>query len=299
MSKQSKPLRSGDDQTGSRVETDTNLQSKEDEQQIKLERRLGAIRNKVIVLSCKGGVGKSTVAVNLAASLSRAGQQVGLLDVDVHGPSVPSLLNIDGDQVISRGGSIFPVGFENLEVMSIGFMLHSRDNAVIWRGPRKMKMIRQFLADVEWGPLDYLIVDCPPGTGDEPLAVAQLIEDVTGAVIVTTPQDLAVLDVRKSITFCETMKVNVLGVVENMSGFTCPNCGEVVDIFSCGGGEAMAEDMGVPFLGRIPLDPAISRSGDEGIPLSFVGAKSETTNAFARVVDRIQEQIGDRELCRH
>ncbi len=266
---------------------------KQDEQQVMLQRQLGAIKHKIIVLSCKGGVGKSTVAVNLAASLSRAGQQVGLLDVDVHGPSIPKLLNIDGDQVVSRKGRIFPAGFEGLEVMSIGFMLHSKDDAVIWRGPRKMKMIRQFLADVEWGPLDYLIVDCPPGTGDEPLAVAQLIEDATGAVIVTTPQDLAILDVRKSISFCKTMKVNVLGVIENMSGFTCPNCGEVVDIFSSGGGEAMAEDMGVPFLGRIPLDPDISRSGDEGIPLSFVGAKSEASRAFAQVVERILEQIGE------
>jgi len=263
------------------------------ERQIVRTRRLSTIRNKLIVLSGKGGVGKSTVAVNLAAALSRSGRQVGLLDVDVHGPSVPSMLNLDGNEIISHEGSMFPAGFENLKVMSIGFMLHGRDEAVIWRGPRKTKMIEHFLTDVEWGPLDYLVVDCPPGTGDEPLSVIQLIDSVTGAIIVTTPQEVALLDVRKSITFCETMDVDIVGVVENMSGFTCPKCGEAVDIFSSGGGEAMAEEMGVPFLGRIPLDPNVTRSGDQGMPICFGGTKSETSRAFDLVVERIQEQVDD------
>jgi len=264
-----------------------------DEQQAIRAHRLSTIRNKLVVLSGKGGVGKSTVAVNLAASLARKGRQVGLLDVDVHGPSVPGMLNLNESQVISHEGSIFPVGFENLKVMSIGFMLHGRDEAVVWRGPRKTKMIGHFLTDVEWGALDYLIVDCPPGTGDEPLSVIQFIENVTGAVIVTTPQEMALLDVRKSITFCETLDVDITGVVENMSGFTCPNCGEVVDIFSRGGGETMAREMGVPFLGRIPLDPAVTCSGDQGMPICFGGTTSETNHAFDLLVERIQDQIGD------
>lgn len=241
----------------------------------KLRSRLELIRHKVLVLSGKGGVGKSTVAVNLAVALAAAGKKVGLLDIDLHGPSVPKMLGIEGMPLHGGGESIRPfVVGDNLLVMSIGFLLRGNDEAVIWRGPLKMGVIKQFLADVEWGPLDYLVVDSPPGTGDEPLSIAQLIPDADGAVIVTTPQDVALLDVRRCITFCRQLKLPVLGVVENMSGFACPHCGKPVDLFGSGGGEKMAADMGVPFIGRIPFDPLIVTTADDGRP--FVIAHRST-----------------------
>ena len=229
-----------------------------------LSQRLGRISHKIPVLSGKGGVGKSTVAARLATSLAEAGKTVGLLDVDIHGPSIPALLGLGRKTVATRGEYILPVPYRGLKVMSIGFLLPEDTSPVIWRGPMKMNIIKQFLKDVDWGPLDYLIVDCPPGTGDEPLSVAQLIEDATGAIIVTTPQELSLLDVRKSITFCKHLKLPVLGVVENMSGFVCPHCGRTSDIFRQGGGERMAGEMGVPFLARIPIDPELVLAGDEG-----------------------------------
>jgi Mrp family chromosome partitioning ATPase/predicted Fe-Mo cluster-binding NifX family protein len=241
----------------------------------KLRSRLELIKHKVLVLSGKGGVGKSTVAVNLAVALAAAGKKVGLLDIDLHGPSVPKMLGIEGMPLHGGDKSIKPfVVGENLLVMSIGFLLRGNDEAVIWRGPLKMGVIKQFLADVEWGPLDYLVVDSPPGTGDEPLSIAQLIPEADGAVIVTTPQDVALLDVRRCITFCRQLNLPVLGVVENMSGFACPHCGKPVDLFGSGGGEKMAADMGVPFMGRIPFDPRIVTTADDGRP--FVIAHQST-----------------------
>jgi len=230
----------------------------------RLAERMGRIRNKIFVLSGKGGVGKSTVAVNLAVALALAGKEVGLLDVDFHGPSIPKLLKMEDRRAEVAGGTILPVPFDDrLKVISIGFMLTGRDDAVIWRGPMKMQVIRQFLEDVAWGTLDYLVIDSPPGTGDEPLSVAQLIPDVTGAIVVTTPQELSLADVRRCIGFCRRLNLPVLGVIENMSGFVCPNCGERVDIFKTGGGEAMARSAGVPFLGRIPF--GASRRDDQGV----------------------------------
>jgi Mrp family chromosome partitioning ATPase len=252
--------------------------------------RVCQIKHKILVLSGKGGVGKSTVAANLAVSLSMADKEVGLLDVDIHGPSIPKLLKLDGSSVVVKGETMIPpkVG-NNLKVMSLGFMLRGRDDAVIWRGPMKMGAIKQLIKDTEWGALDYLIIDCPPGTGDEPLSVAQLIERPDGAIVVTTPQELALLDVRKSITFCRKLDLPVLGVVENMSGFVCPKCGEVLNIFKKGGGEEMAKEMGVPFLGRVPIDPAIVRSGDAGDLLTERDAKAETVEAFASICAAILE----------
>jgi len=246
--------------------------------------RLSHIRHKVMVLSGKGGVGKSTVAVHIARALAEAGRRVGLLDVDVHGPSVPRLLGLEGQGVEVRDETLLPVRVGGLKVISIGFMLPQRDAAVIWRGPMKMNVIRQFLADVAWGDLDYLIIDSPPGTGDEPLSVAQLVEGADGAVLVTTPQELALADVRKSVNFCRQLGLPVLGVVENMSGFACPRCGEVTDLFGTGGGERMAHEMGVPFLGRVPLDPKVVEAGDAGTPLVRPGAESATAEAFEQVV---------------
>jgi len=235
-------------------------------------------------LSGKGGVGKSTVASNLAISLVLAGKKVGLLDVDIHGPSIPKMLGMDDAKVQIKNGVILPVEKDGLKVMSIGFLLQNRDDAVIWRGPMKMGVIKQFLQDVDWGELDYLIIDLPPGTGDEPLSICQLVKNADGAVIVTTPQDVATADVRKSITFCRQLGLSVLGVVENMSGFVCSKCGTVTDIFKAGGGERMANEMAVPFLGRIPIDPAVGEACDEGKPFVFHYSRTETAKAFERII---------------
>ena len=248
-----------------------------------LDERLQKIKHKIIVLSGKGGVGKSTVAVNLAVSLLSAGKRVGLLDVDIHGPSIPKMLHLENTPVEMMPDSIFPVEKDGLKVMSIGFLLQNPDDAVIWRGPMKMGMIEQFLKNVEWGELDYLVIDSPPGTGDEPLSVCQLVKNPDGAVIVTTPQDVATSDVRRSITFCRRLGLPVLGVVENMSGFVCPKCGEVTNIFKTGGGERMAQDMGVPFLGRIPIDPEIDEAGDAGVPF-IQDVRTETAKIFQQIV---------------
>ncbi|MFH1024712.1 MAG: iron-sulfur cluster carrier protein MrpORP [Planctomycetota bacterium] len=256
-----------------------------------LRRRLCRIGHKVIVMSGKGGVGKSTVAVNLAVSLMLAGKRVGLLDVDIHGPSVPRMLGLEGTPVQAELGVMIPLEVGTLRVMSIGFLLRDRDDAVIWRGPMKMGVIEQFLRDVEWGDLDVLVVDAPPGTGDEPLSVCQLIGDADGAVIVTTPQEVALAAVRKSITFCRQLKLPVLGVVENMSGFVCPKCGTLTDVFKAGGGERMAGEMKVPFLARIPIDPAIGESCDSGRPYVNAYARSETAKAFGRIVRPILDLV--------
>lgn len=261
----------------------------EEEQERKLRRRLADIRHKVLVLSGKGGVGKSTVAVNLAASLSLSGHRVGLLDVDFHGPSVPTLLGLQQERAVSGEDGLLPVEVGDLKVMSISFLLGERDAAVIWRGPMKMGAIKQLLAEVEWGELDFLIIDSPPGTGDEPLSVCQLIGNADGAVIVTTPQEVSLSDVRRSITFCRQLNLPVLGVIENMSGFVCPKCGEVVDIFKSGGGEDMAKSMDVPFLGRIPLDPAVVRAGDDGKAYVHHYAATETAKTFAKAIVPIAE----------
>jgi ATP-binding protein involved in chromosome partitioning len=246
--------------------------------------RMGRVRRKWLVLSGKGGVGKSTVAVNLALSLSAMGYEVGLLDVDIHGPSVPKLLGIEDARPTVRDGAIVPMAVAGIRTMSIGFLLQHADAATIWRGPMKANVIKQFLKDVEWGDLDYLVIDSPPGTGDEPLSVAQLVENAAGAVIVTTPQELAVIDVRKAITFCRSLNLPVLGVIENMSGFVCPHCGERTDVFGHGGAERMATEMKVPFLGAIPFDPRLVESGDTGQPFTQLHSSSEAAKAFAGIV---------------
>ena len=252
---------------------------------VDIEQRLKMMEHKLVVLSGKGGVGKSTVAANIALSIASTGLEVGLLDVDFHGPSIPKLLGLEGEQVQVSKDGLEPLHFnEKLKMMSLGLMLQNQDDAVIWRGPMKMGAIKQLLQDVNWGRLDYFVIDSPPGTGDEPLSVVQLIKDLDGAVIVTTPQDLALADVRKSIRFCEKLNMPVLGVIENMSGFVCPHCGETVDIFKSGGGEDMARDMGVPFLGRIPIEADIVTSGDDGKPYVSAYADTETARRFEDIV---------------
>ena len=256
----------------------------ESEEDCRLKECLGRIKHKIVVLSGKGGVGKSTVAVNLAVALSMAGKKVGLLDVDIHGPSIPKMLKLEHEALTGHDGRIMPIAIGELKVMSIGFMLREQDDAVIWRGPIKMGVIKQFLSEVEWGDLDYLVIDSPPGTGDEPLSVCQLIPDAAGAVVVTTPQEVAAADVRKSIDFCLKLNLPVLGIVENMSGFVCPKCGEVTEIFSSGAGQRLAEKYGVRLLGRIPIDPAVCRAGDDGKPFVYHFAETATAKAFEPVI---------------
>jgi Mrp family chromosome partitioning ATPase len=255
-----------------------------------LTSRMCQIGHKILVLSGKGGVGKSTVAVNLAFSLANAGKRVGLLDIDIHGPSIPRLLGLGPSAIQGRNDAMRPIDYnDKLGVMSIGFLLPDPDGAVIWRGPLKMSIIKQFLKDVEWGELDYLIIDSPPGTGDEPLSICQLIPEADGAIIVTTPQEIALADVRKSINFCKTVAMPILGVIENMSGFVCPHCGEVTEIFKSGGGEQMALEMGVAFLGSIPIDARVVEASDAGRPCVEELAGTGAAAAFERAIRPILE----------
>jgi Mrp family chromosome partitioning ATPase len=253
-----------------------------------IEDSLARIGNKILVMSGKGGVGKSTVAGYLALLLSAKGHKVGLLDVDLHGPTIPRLMNVQGGLDMPEEGVVRPYRFsDNLSIVSIEMVLGDKDTAVIWRGPLKISAIRQFISDIDWGDLDFLIVDSPPGTGDEPLTVAQTIPDAE-ALIVTTPQEVSLADVRKSINFCRQVNMKVIGVVENMNGFVCPHCGEKISIFGSGGGKRMADQMGVPLLSEIPLDPAMVEMGDKG-QLDTLMEKTDLAinSAYQQIVDRI------------
>jgi len=273
-------------QTGSQAHHGKSDEKQAEDQ--KLQERISRIRKKIVVLSGKGGVGKSTFAVNLAASLSMSGRRVGLLDSDIHGPSVPTLLGIENEKVTAGEHEFIPVNWNGMKVLSMGFFLNTSDDAVIWRGPMKMGVIKQFLKDAAWGELDFLIVDSPPGTGDEPLSIVQLLGNIDGAVVITTPQKVAAIDVRKSISFCRQLSVPVLGVVENMSGFVCPKCGEVTHILNSGGGKKIAADMSVPFLGSIPIDPQIVESGDQGHAFIAEHATSATAKIMQEVIKPIE-----------
>jgi ATP-binding protein involved in chromosome partitioning len=253
----------------------------------RLQNKLNCIKHKIVVMSGKGGVGKSTVAVNLATALLLAGNKVGLLDIDIHGPSIPTMLGLENATLGGTQEELLPVDLDGLKVMSVGFLLSSPDQAVIWRGPMKISVIRQFLENVNWGELDYLIIDCPPGTGDEPLSICQLIGHLDGAVVVTTPQRVATVDVRKSINFCRQISLQVLGIIENMSGFVCPKCGEITQILPSGGGAKTAAEMGVPFLGAIPLDPQIAQAGDSGQAFLRHYASSPTAAIMQKLIKPI------------
>ena len=262
-----------------------------------LEQNICDINHKIMVMSGKGGVGKSSIATNIAVGLSLKGKLVGLMDIDIHGPSIPKMVGLEGAPLKQSEEGLMPVEYsKNLKVMSIGFLIRDRKDAVIWRAPLKHSLIRQFLADVRWGELDYLIIDCPPGTGDELISIAQLLEGADGAVIVTTPQDIALNDVRKSISFCRHVQLPVIGVIENMSGFVCPNCGVAIDIFKTGGGEKMASEMEVPFLGRIPIDPKIVEYSDNGKPFLEYSSGSETTRAFESVISPFLSLYKEKEI---
>ena len=252
------------------------------------------VKHVILVLSGKGGVGKTTVSVNLAMALASHGHATGLLDLDIHGPNVAKMLGLEGQVLPVLGNHLHPVRVTgNLRVVSMAFLLSDRSAPVIWRGPLKMQAIRQFLTEVEWGTLEYMVVDLPPGTGDEALSIAQLAPNLSGAVIVTTPQQVSTLDAGKAISFIRKMEMPVLGIIENMSGFVCPKCGEKIDLFGSGGGEQLARETGVPILGSIPMDPAVVRSGDEGRPFILQDRDSPTRRALEQVVEALIRRLDE------
>ena len=254
-----------------------------------LDKRMCEVKNKIIVMSGKGGVGKSTTAVNLALALAAQGKKVGLLDIDIHGPSIPKMLGLEGKHPDADDEGIHPMEVAGVKLMSIGFLLPTTSEATIMRGPMKHGAIQQLLADVVWGELDYLLLDCPPGTGDEPLSAVQLLGSGAAAVVVTTPQDVALTDVEKSLSFCTAMKLPVVGLVENMSGFICPHCGEKSDIFKSGGAEKLAEKTGVPVLVKIPFEPLVVIGGDAGKPHFMEYPDSATSQALQQVAAAVIE----------
>jgi len=267
---------------------DENQKRQMQAQQKQIDQNLKHIRHQILVLSGKGGVGKSSIAVNLAVWLSMLGKKVGLLDIDIHGPSVPKLLNLEGRRLQGEGNKIEPILYnDTLKVVSIGFLIQDENAALIWRGPMKHSIIKQFVSDVCWGDLDYLIIDCPPGTGDEPLSIIQLLGKADGAIVVTMPQQLVVADVKKCITFCKQLNLTVLGIIENMSGFVCPHCNQSTDIFKGDGGRQMAKDFDVPFLGSVPIDPNMVPAADLGKPFIYYNNQNPTSEALCRAFETI------------
>jgi len=266
------------------------------EQQQILRYRMSKIKHKIAVISGKGGVGKSTITVNLAAAFTLHRNRVGILDADIHGPSVPRLLGLTGQRLKAGPPGAFPVtGPLGIKVVSIDFFLPEERLPTIWRGPLKMTAIRQFLSDIVWGELDILLIDLPPGTGDEPLSIAQLLPEMDGVIIVTMPSELSRAVVKKTITFAQRLGMPIIGVVENMSGFVCPTCGDKIDIFQSGGGKKMAEEAGVPFLGSIPIDQKVSMDSDKGSPFVIEHVDSPAAKAFIEIVKNIEAYLRERE----
>ena len=252
-----------------------------------LKTSLSRIKQKLIVMSGKGGVGKTSTSVNLAIGLASKGFKVGLMDVDLHGPDVPRMLGLTGMLELNDERKLMPAAYSpNLHAVSIESLTPSKDDAIIWRGPLKYSAIRQFIADVAWGDLDFLVIDSPPGTGDEPLTVAQTIPEAK-ALIVTTPQEISLADVRKSISFCRTVKMDIIGIVENMSGYICPHCGEAGDLFGKGGGEKTARAMSLPFLGRVPFDPRMVACADAGRSYQEAYPDSDVTRAYGEIAAKV------------
>lgn len=263
-------------------------QEKEAHEEARLKERLFHIRHKLMVMSGKGGVGKSTVAVNMAATLAMEGYVVGILDADIHGPNVPRMLGVDLCALEGTEKGLMPVeAYPNLKAVSMAFISHNPDSPIVWRGPIKHNVIKQFLGDVQWGDLDFLIVDLPPGTGDEPLSVAHLIGQVDGSVIVTTPQDVALLDSRKAVGFSRLLSIPVLGIVENMSGLVCPHCSAEIPLFKIGGGQRAADELNVPFLGRIPIEPDMVELCDQGKPMVWTKPYSRAREAYQKLVQNL------------
>ncbi len=269
---------------------DRNRQLIEQEQRLRI--KMSKIRHKIAVISGKGGVGKSTVAVNLTVAFALRGHadRVGILDADLHGPSVPKMLGLSGGRLQSGPPGVFPVlGKLGIKVVSIDFLLPDENSPVIWRGPLKMSAIRQFLSDITWGDLDVLVIDLPPGTGDEPLSVAQLLPEMDGVVIVTIPSEVSQVVVKKSVTFTRQFNMPIIGIIENMSGFVCPNCGNKVDIFDSGGGRKIADELNIPFLGSIPIDEKIVKDADKGEAFIQAHPDSAASKSFLDVVKKIEE----------
>ena len=269
------------------------MMSAEDiEEATRLQETLDGIKHVIIVLSGKGGVGKSTVSSNLAVSLAKEGYQVGIMDLDITGPNIPKMFHVEDSKLEVENERLVPVMYPpSLKIMSMAFLLPDKDSAIMWRGPVKMGAVRQFIEDVNWGNLDYLVIDMPPGTGDEALSIVQLIPKADGAVIVTTPQDVAILDSRKSVTFALQTHIPVIGIIENMSGFVCPECGKITEIFRSGGGKAAAEDMGVQFLGKVPIEPGVAQAGDDGLPIVEADPNCASAKAFREIVLKIVRTI--------
>ncbi len=262
------------------------------EQDVELKNTLSKIKYKLIVMSGKGGVGKTSVSVNLGIALANRGFKVGIMDVDLHGPDVPRMLGLKGEVEASKDmPKLTPMSYsDNLKAISMECFMPNKDDAVIWRGPLKHSAINQFITDIDWGELDFLIVDSPPGTGDEPLSVAQTIPDAK-AIIVTTPQEVALSDVRKSINFCKKINKEMFGMVENMSGYACPHCGETADLFGSGGGEATAKQFNINFLGKIPFDPKIVKAGDSGSSYQDENQDAVAAKAFGEIADKVAELL--------
>ncbi len=261
-----------------------------DIQDLMIQSSLEKIKHKLMIMSGKGGVGKSSIAANIAVTLSNRGLKTGLMDVDLHGPSIAGIMGLSGLLDVVDGKFMQPKAFsENLKLVSVASLMQDENQAIIWRGPAKIGAIRQFIADVKWDNLDYLIIDSPPGTGDEPLTVAQTIPDAE-AIIVTTPQEVSLADVRKSINFCKHVNMKVLGLVENMGTFTCPHCGEPVDLFKKDGGRATAEQMSVPFLGTIPFYQDMVKACDDGKPVMSNKVDSPFHKAFEEITRKIIEK---------
>jgi ATP-binding protein involved in chromosome partitioning len=265
---------------------------KQEAEQLALRKeRMSKIKHKIAIISGKGGVGKSTVTVNLATAFALKGHKVGILDADIHGPSVPKLLGLEGKAVKGSPAGIFPIeGAAGLKVMSIDFFL-DETMPTIWRGPLKMQAIRQFLTDIVWGELDFLFIDLPPGTGDEPLSIAQLLPEMDGVVIVTMPTGLSSSVVKKAITFAERLNMPIIGVVENLSGFVCPHCGTKTEIFQSGGGAKLAKEENVPFLGSIPIDPTVGVDSEKGKPFVSAHKDSAAAKAFEPIVAEVESYV--------
>jgi len=268
------------------------------EQEQNLRIRMSKIKHKVAVISGKGGVGKSTVTVNLAMAFAMHGHanHLGVLDADIHGPSVPKMLGLTGQRLSVGPAGVFPAfGPLGIKVVSMDFLLPDENAPVIWRGPLKMTAIRQFLSDIVWGEMDLLLIDLPPGTGDEPLSVAQLLPEMDGVVIVTIPSEVSQSVVKKAVTFARRLGMPIIGIIENMSGFVCPNCGAKVDIFQSGGGKKIAEELGIPFLGSIPIDPKICEDADKGMSFIVEHADSPAAKAFMEIVGKIEHFLENKE----
>ncbi len=276
--------------------TDPRKEHYLEQQMLKL--KMSKIKHKVAVISGKGGVGKSTVTVNLAMAYAMHGyvNSVGILDADIHGPCVPKMLGLRGQRLQANPIGAFPVmGPLGIKVVSMDFLLSSDETPVIWRGPLKMKAIQQFLSDIMWGDLEFLFIDLPPGTGDEPLSVMQLIPEMDGVIIVTIPSEVSQVVVKKAVTFARQLGVPIIGIIENMSGFICPKCGTQTNIFKVGGGQKIAEDLSVPFLGSIPIDPEICRDSDNGTPFITEHVDSPATKAFTEIVKKIERFLEHKE----